>query len=249
MEAWNPNIQTVIAKFGPFCVRNVGTRLRDRMTEQTSAEPPPSLPASSEASVRVRTKAVSAAVDPKGKNVPVQTTPLNLADAAPEEQPPPLTEQTSAEQPPSTPKAVSADVQPLNLADAATEGRPTAMPTTLPPAVSAATDPTKQPTLPPSPDTPVELPKPINVELLKLKLQLAKAQSANASAKNDAAVSKTMVVSTTKRMSLTFQRETQAAKKVAKLLPKASHASPIKVTIIYPRTHKHTTHTNLRLFL
>jgi hypothetical protein len=150
---------------------------------------------------------------------------------------------------------------PLNLADAATEGRPTAMPTTLPPAVSAATDPAKQPTLPPSADTPVELPKAvstgcdaatkdtINVELLKLKLQLVKAQSANASAKNDAAVSKTMVVTTTKKMSLTFQREAQAAKKVAELLPKASHASPIKVTRTYPRTHKHTTHTNLRLFL
>ena len=138
---------------------------------------------------------------------------------------------------------------PHNLADAATEGRPTAMPTTLPPAVSAATDPTKQPTLPPSPDTPVELPKAISAELLKLKLQLAKAQSANASAKNDAAVSKTMVVTTTKKMSLTFQREAQAAKKVAELLPKASHASAIKVTITYRRTHKHTTHTNLRLFL
>ncbi len=159
---------------------------------------------------------------------------------------------------------------PLNLADADPEGRPTAMPTTLPPAVSAATDPAKHipsipatqlPTLPTSADTPIKSPKAvstgcdaatkdtINVELLKLKLQLAKAQSANASAKHDAAVSKTLVVPTAKKMSLTFQREAQAAKKVVELLPKALNASPIKVTRTYPRTHKHTTHTNLRLFL
>jgi hypothetical protein len=122
-------------------------------------------------------------------------------------------------------------------------------PTTLPPVVSAVSDPAKQPTVPPIPGTPVILTKAKQVELLKLKLQLAQAQSANANAKNDAAVTKTTVVTTTKRMSLTFQRESQAAKKMAVLVPKASYASPTKVTITDPQTHNHTTHTYLRLLL
>ena len=72
-EAWNPNIHTVISNFGPFCVRNVGTRLRDRMTEQTAAEEPPSLPARTESTVRTRTKGVSPAVHPEGENVGGET--------------------------------------------------------------------------------------------------------------------------------------------------------------------------------
>jgi hypothetical protein len=136
MEAWNPNIQTVINKFGPFCVRNVGTRQRDRMTEKTSAEQPPSLPASSEASVRVRTKAVSAAVNPKGENVHSETNQIHVADAAPEEQPPPLTEQTSAEQPPSTPARSEASVCAPKAVLAAEDP--------LPKDVSAAVDPKEE---------------------------------------------------------------------------------------------------------
>jgi hypothetical protein len=234
MEAWNPNIQTVISKFGPFCVRNVGTRQRDQMTEITSAEPPPSLPRSSKPPVRVRTKAASAAMEPKGINEPGQTTTLNLADAATEERTPPLTEQASAEQPPSTP----AEQPPIPSIPATTLSTlPTSgdTPVTVRKAESTGSDAAKKETF--------------NLGLLKVKLQLAKAQSANASAKVDAAVSPPLVVPTTKKMSLTSRREAQAAKKVAELLPKASHASTIKVTITYPRTHKYTSQINLRLFL
>jgi hypothetical protein len=248
-EAWNPNIQTVISNFGPFCVRNVGTRLRDRMTEQTSAEEPPSLPTRTEPTVRTRTKAVSPAVHAEGKNVGRETNG--------EKRPPTLTVQSSVEQPPKavsamvdpTPKGAFAPVDP-KAENVPAQTDPLYVPqTTLPPGVSAVSDPAKQPTVPPIPGTPVELTKARQLELLKLKLQLAKAQSANANAKNDAAVTKTTVVTTTKRMSLTFQRESQAARKMAVLLPKASYASPTMVTITYPQTHNHTTHTYLRLLL
>ena len=181
---------------------------------------------------------MSLAVHPEGKNVGRE---INV-----EKRPPTLTVQSSVEP---TPNGAFAPVDPKAESVPAQTDPLIVPPTTLPPVVSAVSDPAKQPTVPPIPGTPVILTKAKQVELLKLKLQLARAQSANASAKNDAAVTKTTVVPTTKRMSLTFQRESQAAKKVAVLVPKASHASPTKVTITYPQTHNHTTHTYLRLLL